>query len=1158
MKVWRVSWQRIVQGALWSMGWVGVMVGGTNELARIVVYPVVAARAPERFGANITGGYDLNNFTSDAGMEPLVMRMRWRATGGGSTYIQNNVTAGGYYNCLDNGFFNGATVRVYRVSGGVVQLVRKDVVTNYMAYVRHPWSNATSGVSASLRKAAYGNNVFVVVGEYGTIIRSSNGMVWASQSSGTGNHLLDVGFGDGVFMVVGENGTVLTSADGVSWATRNSGSSAHLRGVAYGNGRFVVVGDGGVIQSTTNNGLGWMVHSSGTSSGLYGVAWDSVRRVFVAVGAGGMVLRSTTGTNWVIQTSGVSVNLLGVAAQFGDFVAVGGNNTIITSRDGITWVLRSSGTTAGLVGVFGGYNRVVYAAGSNGTLRVSYDKGATWQAETHVVSGNVYGGVLGGDVLIAAGENGTVERATSETRIILGSSGPAVQAGDYYFLEKEVINHDPAVIHDRLQGSSLAQGADTWPVSGPGYAVRDASTVALTNGGRSSLKIVATNSVGEVSIRQYRYGPLSSTYVQLEPGKHYAVSVWLKQDGNVTGNRVRFYMNGAYSGVSTAFDNVSTSWREYRWVFTGPAVPAEGSSIIQHCLGFTNGTLWVDNFVIYQTNYAVMAVDPRVIAAYAQFRPGPTRIWSGHENINWGTTLAAWTDEDLLSVRTWSPDRGMRMSTGFKLPTALRFCRLVGSTPWLIVGPFMDEQDWLDLLEYLAGPAGTTYGSKRITQGQTNTWFSEFEKIRFEFGNEMWNSIFSWYTDAIDYGRFCAYWINVVTGSPYWASVSNKVEFVVNGWAIQTGTNGYGAMAKQQCPGAGIVDVTLYHGGWEESIQVGGSAVNDRGFQEVLYYAVRQNNPRTDAHTTTRDVLVEQGLRYILATYEGGPGYSLPTPAQPYNVVEESYGKSLAAGVGTFDSYAYAAYRGFGPQAFFTFARGYNWTSHTPFMQGYRAHPCWQALEAWNRYGIGDLVVNAMIEGPGRDLPATKSLPGAEDVPVVQGYSFLAGTTCSVIVVSRDLSNATPVTLELPFTACAGVTEIKLAGDPRTNNLYGLVISNEVGVAGGLSTGVYTFMLAPGSLQGYVFTGVVTGAVPAWPSVVINKRPGQEDPTTAPRIWFRAVFSQPVKGFGAEDVVLSGSAGASYASVKEVAGAQGMVYDIAVEGMEQTCLLYTS
>ena len=45
-----------------------------------------------------------------------------------------------------------------------------------------------------------------------------------------------------MFVSVGQSGTILTSSDGTSWTERTSGTSNNLYGVTYGNGLFVTVG----------------------------------------------------------------------------------------------------------------------------------------------------------------------------------------------------------------------------------------------------------------------------------------------------------------------------------------------------------------------------------------------------------------------------------------------------------------------------------------------------------------------------------------------------------------------------------------------------------------------------------------------------------------------------------------------------------------------------------------------------------------------------------------------------------------------------------------------------------------------------------------------------------------------------------------------------
>jgi hypothetical protein len=69
------------------------------------------------------------------------------------------------------------------------------------------------------------------------------------------------------------------------------------------------------------------------------------------------------------------------------------------------------------------------------------------------------------------------------------------------------------------------------------------------------------------------------------------------------------------------------------------------------------------------------------------------------------------------------------------------------------------------------------------------------------------------------------------------------------------------------------------------------------------------------------------------------------------------------------------------------------------------------------------------------------------------------------------------------------------------------------------------------------------------PAVTINQAAGQADPTTASSIHFTVVFNETVTGFATGDVTLSGTAGATTATVTEIAPMNGTTYDVTVTGM---------
>jgi len=111
------------------------------------------------------------------------------------------------------------------------------------------------------------------------------------------------------FVSVGNSGTILTSSDGILWTKRTSGKWEYLSGVTSGNGLFVTVGSFLGIILTSPDGNSWTERTSGISKNLYGVT--SGNGLFVTVGRG-TILTSTDGTHWTERHSGTSVDLLGV------------------------------------------------------------------------------------------------------------------------------------------------------------------------------------------------------------------------------------------------------------------------------------------------------------------------------------------------------------------------------------------------------------------------------------------------------------------------------------------------------------------------------------------------------------------------------------------------------------------------------------------------------------------------------------------------------------------------------------------------------------------------------------------------------------------------------------------------------------------------------
>ena len=108
----------------------------------------------------------------------------------------------------------------------------------------------------------------------------------------------------------------------------------------YEGGLWVAVGANGTILTSTT-GTSWTSRSSDTTNDLWGVAYADGLWVAVGdVGSGllperrsGMILTSTTGTSaWTSRTSGKTSSLRGVAYADGLWLVVGNDGTILTAR----------------------------------------------------------------------------------------------------------------------------------------------------------------------------------------------------------------------------------------------------------------------------------------------------------------------------------------------------------------------------------------------------------------------------------------------------------------------------------------------------------------------------------------------------------------------------------------------------------------------------------------------------------------------------------------------------------------------------------------------------------------------------------------------------------------------------------------------------------
>jgi hypothetical protein len=197
------------------------------------------------------------------------------------------------------------------------------------SYDGENWTDVTIGINYFTKNIVFGNGRFIAVDIDGKVAYSSDGENWTITTAYARNA---ISFGNGKFVTVGTN-RVAYSSDGVNWTEITVNGS--FDGVTYGNGKFVAVGRSDTTGTSgkmaySSDGENWTTISAGCW--LQHVTFGNGK--FIAVGTLSRIAYSTDGINWTILT--VGLDWKGVTYSNGKFVAAG-YNQIAYSTDGINW-----------------------------------------------------------------------------------------------------------------------------------------------------------------------------------------------------------------------------------------------------------------------------------------------------------------------------------------------------------------------------------------------------------------------------------------------------------------------------------------------------------------------------------------------------------------------------------------------------------------------------------------------------------------------------------------------------------------------------------------------------------------------------------------------------------------------------------------------------
>jgi photosystem II stability/assembly factor-like uncharacterized protein len=191
---------------------------------------------------------------------------------------------------------------------------------------------------------AFGNNMFVVVADGGTIFTSPDGITWQRGNLCTYHDFNDITFGSGQFVAVGDSGTIFASSDGHAWYKREPETIGQLFSVTHGNGTFVAIDYFGTIYSSTD-AIHWKSHQI-EDFDCRAIVFGS--GLFAVAGYSGKLFTSTDGISWTRRnifneqrSDGKSITSLSYLNNmfFCKIAQSNGSSFSISSPDCSTWTI---------------------------------------------------------------------------------------------------------------------------------------------------------------------------------------------------------------------------------------------------------------------------------------------------------------------------------------------------------------------------------------------------------------------------------------------------------------------------------------------------------------------------------------------------------------------------------------------------------------------------------------------------------------------------------------------------------------------------------------------------------------------------------------------------------------------------------------------------
>ncbi len=319
-----------------------------------------------------------------------------------------------------------------------------------------------------------------------------------------------------------------------------------------------------------------------------------------------------------------------------------------------------------------------------------------------------------------------------------------------------------------------------WDIYGRGTAVIVSDrSYSGKNGARLS-----GSGTGVHAMTQKLQGTAADNFI---PGTFYRLSLYAMSDN--APDKVYCWVEGEEFGrYGFELTQVGGNYKYFSYVFAVTDQMTDDSEISLNIAFEGSGSILIDDIYLGPDNYDSAGIPQYYADTLASGNPSAVRL----NNLNIGcdgfaeTSLYLMSEDSVSRALTGTTSRSVTgvsdaevvpsyagQSVTASLEDCFRLVKKCNSSPWLVIGPYVNQGDVDKLLEYMCGSMTSEYGGRRIENGTALPWSRQFTRFYIEISDS--SKVFK---SDLQKSSYVNYVISMFTQSEYFSDIKDKTVFL--------------------------------------------------------------------------------------------------------------------------------------------------------------------------------------------------------------------------------------------------------------------------------------------------------------------------------------------------------------------------------------------